>query len=296
VKNKRRRLGNPGEPLGPRLRRGLGGVGAALVRGSRPALKATAAIAIGAAIIGGGLYAHRVLTQSPRFAITEIRSPLLERLTPAELERALGIKVGDNLIAVSLQAGEQNLSALPWVKSVRLRRELPHALAVDLVERKPAGLVSLGGPLYLVEKDGVPFKRATLAETEGLPVITGIARDRYKAVPEAAHALIRQALEVGARYSENARRPPLGEIHADPLYGFELETAPRPNARGAGSTRIYVGRVDPRRSADGQVGELEAKLHRLDLVLGSIGAEGAATIRLDNATRPDRVTCKLASL
>ncbi len=279
--NKRRRaMLAPGEPLGPRMAVRLRGLGRTLVRAGRPALKATAAIGVAAMVVGGGLGAWRLVERSPRFAIGEIRIPPLGRVAVVDVERALDARIGQSLLGVRVGAAEEAIAALPWVKSVRVRRELPRTLSVEIVERKPVALLALGGPLYLVEKDGVPFKRAQVAETEGLPIITGISRDRYRAVPEAAHALVREALAVLDVYGRAATRPRLGEIHAHPLHGFEIEAVP---ASGR-ALRVYLGQ-----------GDLEGKLRRLDQVLGKVGGAGATSVRLDNASRPDRVTVRLAS-
>ncbi len=279
--NKRRRATRaPGEPLGPRITARLRGLGATIVRAGRPALKASAAIGVAAMLVGGGLGAWRLVERSPRFAIGEIRLPPLERVTVSDVERALDAKVGQSLLGVRVTAAERAIAALPWVKSVHVRRELPRTLSVEIVERKPVALVALGGPLYLVEKDGVPFKRAQVSETEGLPIITGISRERYRAVPEAAHALVREALTVADAYAQAGSRPRLGEIHAHPLRGFEIEAVPA----GGRAVRVYLGK-----------GDLEGKLRRLDQVLGKVGGAGATSVRLDNASRPDRVTVRLAS-
>lgn len=275
VSNRKRRRRAPGEPLGPRVRAALRSAGTTALRAGRPVLRVGAALAVAALVTGAGLVAYRALVRSPRFAIAEVRLPTLERIPRDELERLVGVRPGESLLGADIKAAEAALATHPWIKTARVRRELPRTLVVEVTERKPVALVALGGPLYLVERDGVPFKRAAMAETDGLPIVTGVARDRYRAVPEAAHALFREAVSVADAYAAGGQRPPLGEIHADPRYGFELETV-----RGA---RIHLGR-----------GDLAAKLRRLDLVLQRLGAE-VAEIRLDNATRPDRVTVRPAS-
>ena len=61
---------------------------------------------------------------------------------------------------------------------------------------------ALLGALYLVDGTGHPFKRATFAEADGLPVITGVTRDQYASVRGTSEAVFRQALALYAAYND----------------------------------------------------------------------------------------------
>lgn len=51
--------------------------------------------------------------------------------------KALNASVGMPILAVDLHKAKENISKLPWVKSVRIERRLPHTLLVVLTEREP---------------------------------------------------------------------------------------------------------------------------------------------------------------
>jgi cell division septal protein FtsQ len=220
------------------------------------------------------------VTHAPHFAVHALRFSPTQHVTSSELALRAGVEPGTNLFAVDLTALEHDVSQEPWVARVRARRELPATISVEVVERVPACVVVLGG-LYLADRDGVVFKRATTDEAAGLPVVTGIERDVYLEETERAQNQLRAALDLLARFGEAPNRPPVGEVHFDPVQGATLITA-------AGGVGVRLGRLDD---------SLDARLQRFDQVWQALAASGErpALIHLENRTRPDRVTVKLAA-
>ena len=139
-----------------------------------------------------------------------------------EIRQLAGVAVGDRLLAVDPDAVATRVTTHPWILSARVRRELPSALVIDVTERRAVASALLGA-LYLVDGTGHPFKRATFAEADGLPVITGVTRDQYATVRGTSEAVFRQALELFAAYDDgHPDRPKLSEIHVDTRTGFSL--------------------------------------------------------------------------
>ena len=108
--------------------------------------------------------------------------------------KTAGVRLGDNLLALDIQATEQRLLGDPWNQSVRVTRKLPHTLRVELVEREALALASLDGTLFLVEASGDPFKAWQEGDVDDLPVLTGVtlealAKDRPGAVARLATGL-----------------------------------------------------------------------------------------------------------
>src|SRR5206468_4217250 len=91
------------------------------------------------------------------------------------------------VMADGLGAGTRKVAAHPWVAGVRVDRQLPSVLSIEIVERQAVAVAVLGG-LYLVDPAGRPFKRATMEEADGLPVITGLSRDQYTETRDATEA------------------------------------------------------------------------------------------------------------
>lgn len=264
----------------------VGDVQGALGRAARrmaPLLILLAACALLTALVVNG--SHWLRT-SPRFAISELAITGNARVTRAQILDALdraGIAPGANVFGVSPAAVERLLERDPRIASVRARRVLPDRITIEITERQPVAIALVDGTPYLVEGNGRPFKRARLdtGEADGLLVISGIGRKVWGADPDAAAALIRDALAVTATYQRNQDRPAIGELHVD-RNGTTLYTL-----EGAVGVRLGAARGP----------ELDARLARLDVIWTALSTEeraAARTIHLDSVARPDRVTVGMA--
>jgi cell division protein FtsQ len=243
---------------------------------------------VGAVFAGKTLVRHVV--DSPRFALREIHADATLHVARDEILALAGAEPGDRLLALDTDLVASHVAVHPWVESVRVRRQLPSTLVIDIVERRAVASALLG-TLYLLDDAGRPFKRATLEEADGLPVITGVARETYTLDRGATEAAFREALgllaayraedALGARHAGTAApepRPELSEIHLDPRSGYSLVLFD-------GGAEILLGR-----------GDWAGKLARLDEILGALGPRGPSALRavhLDGPTQ-DRVAVRLA--
>jgi cell division septal protein FtsQ len=241
--------------------------------------KALAVVAFVAGAVWAGRQVVRHVIASPRFAVRDVQVGASTRVTSDEIRQLAGVRIGDRLLAVDPDAVAARVTTHPWILSARVRRELPSTLVVEVTERRAVASALLGA-LYLVDGAGHPFKRATFAEADGLPVITGVTRDQYASVRGTSEAVFRQALVLYAGYSDgHPERPKLSEIHVDTRTGFSLILF-----EGSGEIRI------------GQ-GDFEAKLARLDRIFAALGSRGPAalaTVYLDGPPS-DRVAIRMAS-
>jgi cell division protein FtsQ len=214
----------------------------------------------------------------PYFAIREIVIHHHGRLSEAELRTALGIRTGDGIWHVDTAAAEARLRARFWVRSARVRRELPDRVVVRVREYRPAAILAVGDlrpGLYYVAANGRIF--APVGDTDGrdLPYITGLSKadldGRAGFGPKAVHSALgllrmvaRDAGEVGA----------VSEVHADPEQGLTLLPV-RP------AIPIVLG-----------WGGLARKLDRLGRVL-PLWAERAAEVREMSCIFDDQVIVRL---
>jgi cell division septal protein FtsQ len=160
-----------------------------------------------------------------------------------------------------------------------VKRQLPSTLVIEVTERHAVASALLGA-LYLLDGTGHPFKRATFAEADGLPVITGVTRDQYASVRGTSEAVFREALALFGAYSDgHPDRPKLSEIHVDTRNGFSLILF-----EGSGEIRI------------GQ-GDFEAKLAKFDRIFAALGPRGPAALRTVYLDGPlsDRVALQMAA-
>jgi cell division protein FtsQ len=238
--------------------------------------KVLAAIVFLAGAAFGAERAVRHVIASPRFALREVRVVPTAHVDEESLLALAAVAPGERLLAIDTDAVAARVATHPWVASARVRRELPSALIVDIVERRAAAAVLLGA-LYLVDGAGHPFKRATLEEADGLPVLTGLAREQYTAHRAASEAAFREALDLLEAYRAGDGRPALSEVHIDPRFGFSLVLFD-------GGGEIRFGR-----------GDTAAKLARLDRIVAALGPHGAAAVRAVHleGDAKDRVTLLL---
>ena len=178
------------------------------------------ALAIVACAWGLRLGVRHVL-DSPRFQLRTIEFATTPHLGQADVLAFAGVALGDRLLGVDTDAVAARIATHPWVSSVRASRRLPSCLVIEVSERRAAAVAELSG-LYLVDDGGRPFKRASMEEADGLPVLTGIERARYAGMREVSEAAFREALALLRAYREKPGRPAVGEISIDPGFGFSL--------------------------------------------------------------------------
>lgn len=81
---------------------------------------------------------------------------------------------GQDMPLVDLTGIRQSLLNLPWVADARVSRRLPDTLAIDIVERKPAGIWQYQGQLQLIDEQGKPIASVDpTTMTDQLPLVIG---------------------------------------------------------------------------------------------------------------------------
>lgn len=248
------------KPLLVWVAEGLTACGRLLLLGLRRlSLLAIVAALVGAVVIGGRAVVGYAVSSS-HFAVRAVELSPMEHVPPAELLALAGVADGDRLLALDPDQIAARIATHPWIQSVKVTRKLPSTLAVDVTERRVAAAVNMTG-LYLMDQDGVPFKRAEMGEARGLVVITGIERGEFLQQPTVAQAALRQALSLLRTYRAVSTRPELSEIHVDPRHGFSLFLR-----EGGGEVRL----------GKRLLGE---KLARLDEILEALPEPGPDVLR-----------------
>jgi cell division protein FtsQ len=245
--------------------------GMALTHGSRLLLAVAALVALGVA----GLRFDAWARTSPRFALHSVQLVGAQRATEAELLALAGVQKGINLWTLDPSDVARAMAGHPWVSVVDVRRALPDALQIRVEEHIPAALAVMGD-LYVVDADGVPFKKVSGADALDLPLISGVTRDDAARAPEETAGRFRAALGLIGTWARTIERPGLSEVHLE-----------------EGGLRAI--------DAEGQVvdlapGAADDALARLVRVRAELRQRGltAATIHLENRVRPTWVAVQLA--
>lgn len=231
----------------------------------RTALRATFAVAWVTALVLALLLLGRELATSERFAIADVRVDGARRAAVADILALAAIPEGANVFRFDAASTEESVQSHPWVKSARVRRELPRAVRIEVSEHVPRALVSLG-ELYLVDADGAIIKAYEPGDPWSFPVVTGLSRP----VVERDASTLAPALDVIEAWSQRSL-PELSEVRVHGIAGLAVRT------------------IDGRlvRLGAAPVG---AKLQRLEQILSSPQTRNAVSIRLDGERRDDRAT------
>lgn len=175
-------------------------------------------------IVYGVWHIYNELLTSSYLKIKEVKVVGNIKLSRSEVLELSGIAIGDNILARDSGDIKGNIKANPWIADVRVKRNFPDRVSIEIQERKPVAFINLDG-LYYVDETGIIFKKASLGEDVDLPVITGLTKEEIEeqgAVSELAIKavnLLHILAENTALELEN-----LSEINVDKTYGLTLYT------------------------------------------------------------------------
>ncbi|HPD60865.1 MAG TPA: FtsQ-type POTRA domain-containing protein [Thermodesulfobacteriota bacterium] len=119
-------------------------------------------------------YVGSFIARSPHFALQDIRFEGCKNVKPQELMSLAHLESGYNILTLNLQEISQKIITNPWVKDVRIERNFPHQLIIEVTERIPVALASQED-LFLVDREGNLFKKVERQDNVDMPVITGLS-------------------------------------------------------------------------------------------------------------------------
>ncbi len=100
------------------------------------------------------------------------------------LRAALGVRLGEPILAVSIAAAEARLERLSWIDHATVERRLPGTIVVRLIERRPFAIWQDHGSFTLIDRAGKVVTNRNVADFRTLPLVVG------PGAPEAAAGLI----------------------------------------------------------------------------------------------------------
>jgi cell division protein FtsQ len=166
------------------------------------ALQIGGGVLISAWALWGG-YARVMASDRLKVNRVEVRGSRF--LSEGEVRGLLGPAVGENILALDLEALKSRLRASPWVAEAAVVRSLPDTLRVEIRERTPLALAEMDR-LYLMDAEGALIDIYG-PRTSGfdLPIVRGLmgvepAERRARA--ERAGTLLRELADLGSEISE----------------------------------------------------------------------------------------------
>jgi len=112
------------------------------------------------------------LESSKTFNVEKIIVQGFEIFEEADILRMGGVNKNQSIWEMNLKVCEERISGNPFIENVRLRRQFPDRLIIDIEEKQPVALVNNKGRLYCIDQEGLilPSKSGKLY---ALPLISG---------------------------------------------------------------------------------------------------------------------------
>ncbi len=142
--------------------------------------------------------------------------------TEAQLRHLADLPPGEPLLALDLARALEGVRRHPWVAGATARRVFPDTVVISVEEREVRALVLLDG-LYLVDADGVPFRRAAAPHLDH-PVISGIDPQVAAQYPELGRRIVSDSLALidAAQGHAGLHASDISEVRFDPESGYAL--------------------------------------------------------------------------
>jgi len=168
------------------------------------------------------IYAYSYFLSTPYLEVKETSVRGLKELTEKDVLSLAEIKPGQNILAVNVDVLAKRVAVNPWIKSVYVGREFPCRIVVDVHERTPLALVKQASDFYLMDSNGIIFKKLVKGDEVDLPIITGInVQDTTRS------KLLSDTISLLKVFSGSNLYSFLGgisEAHIDEVFGLSLLT------------------------------------------------------------------------
>jgi len=168
------------------------------------------------------IYGYCFLLSASYFGVRETSVRGCKELTEKDILNLASIRPSQNILAVNAEAITDKVKKNPWVKDVQVGREFPKRLVIEVQERTAVALLKKDNSFYLLDLDGVAFKKLENSDESDLPALTGCYREG-----QLNTHLLSKSLEL-LRYLSASKEFPnirsIAEIHADEVLGFSLFT------------------------------------------------------------------------
>ena len=224
----------------------------------------TAALVAGV-VVAVLLVAWAVVFQSPWLSVSTLDIRGASYTERSAITQAAASVRGDAILTADLGQVRRQVEALPWVASVRVSRQWPRAVRIDIVERTPAAaLFQADGTWRVVDLDGRVLAASPNQPAGLVPIVAGGAVVAPGAFVDGWRA---QAITVAGHLAPTLSSR-LADVHLDPVGGVAL------SLRDGGA--VWFGNAD----------DLPAKQLDVLAVLTSLGSEpvGIIDARVAGAT------------
>ncbi len=107
------------------------------------------------------------------FAAGDIKIEGLNHQEPETVLAAIGVSPGGSLIGFNSAQAQDDLEALDWVQSAKVKWLFPNQLEIAVVERTPFALWQRGADYHVIDQTGSRISGVPASAFAGLPLVTG---------------------------------------------------------------------------------------------------------------------------
>ena len=113
-------------------------------------------------------------SQSPFFHVAEVNVAGNNAVSKELIIAASGIKIGDNIFAVSSKRASHWVKINYLIASAEIVKEYPDKITINIVERRPAALIPFSGGFLKIDKYGVVLEQMKSIDKADYPIFTGV--------------------------------------------------------------------------------------------------------------------------
>jgi cell division protein FtsQ len=113
------------------------------------------------------------LTQKAEFTTKDVLVEGRQHTDKNALIAALGVTIGDPILAFDPDEALARVERLPWVAHAIVERRLPDTLYVKLIEREPSARWQHAGKMSVIDQEGQELPQARIEDFAALPLVIG---------------------------------------------------------------------------------------------------------------------------
>jgi cell division protein FtsQ len=119
--------------------------------------------------------AHSLIESSAKigFVVRDVFVVGRSSTPKATLLNALAVERGTPILSVDLEAARKRIQMLPWIRHASVRRVLPDAVIVEIVERRPLAIWQHEKKFALIDEEGQVILRNDIGPFSHLMVVVG---------------------------------------------------------------------------------------------------------------------------
>ncbi len=129
-----------------------------------------APVLVGLSVAGVLAFLGWVVFFSSWLAVDDVDVSGTRTLSAADVQAAAGVEAGTPLVRLDLSEIADRVEELPEVADASAHRSWPHTVTISVTERSPVAAVEQDGAWWVMDADGVVFRR-TRERVESVPEV-----------------------------------------------------------------------------------------------------------------------------